>query len=105
MSDERTVKIGTFPDDGIIEESVEAYRQTVFTCQLDTLNRHPERWTLVELYVESLRLVDIYVVAPFARQVIKLAQDGMAEFGLDDLTFDSARALLAAREAREGEAE
>jgi len=69
---------------------------------LKRLNAHPERWVILKLYEISLSIpydktdnnMDLY---DLARETCELTTAAMAEFGLTDITLESARALLARR--------
>jgi len=64
-----------------------------FQQQLETLNAHPERWFILEVWVMT-RTDDILQA--------KLAMedgDKLSLFGFGDVSTDTARALLAARES------
>lgn len=79
-----------------------------FARKLETLNRHPERWAILLLAVESWPLTDTGLVGDaslvaFANRVLRITQDAMVDFGFDDVAIGQARKLLAARESEAAE--
>lgn len=75
-----------------------------FARQLATLDAHPERWVLVELHVlYSQRNCNNMLNNLNDRNMWGKVQQALGMCGIRGLDIDTARALLAAREAREEE--
>lgn len=85
-----------------LAEAQASYDRRDFACKLATLNAHPERWAILEIFVmtcEHGKACD--PKKSFKGLVWSIARDGLLDFGFHDVTVREMRQLLAARESEE----